>query len=148
MFCTLYIARHEDILFQLLLHLCSVHVFCCFLFFVVVFFVVTPRGFWKIHWLDLTWLGLIPPPPLPPPPPRPRFLVFGNDGYQKKSPVEGAVTTKLNGLVYTNRTEVKGLDGRIWDNADYMVPAKVRSPHLPCCFSQSDSNSILNTSNH
>ncbi|KAK7476714.1 hypothetical protein BaRGS_00032051, partial [Batillaria attramentaria] len=35
---------------------------------------------------------------------------------------ESATTTKLRGVVFTNFSDVYGLNGRIWDAADYVIP--------------------------
>ncbi|XP_025091164.1 P2X purinoceptor 4-like isoform X2 [Pomacea canaliculata] len=50
------------------------------------------------------------------------FAIVYKKGYQEFEDVQSAVTTKLKGVVFTNFTTIPGLDGRIWDVADYVVP--------------------------
>ena len=59
-----------------------------------------------------------------------RFAIVWKKGYQEFENVQSAVTTKLKGVVYTNFSGIPGLDGRIWDVADYVVPPQVCCPRL------------------
>ncbi|KAK7481559.1 hypothetical protein BaRGS_00027208 [Batillaria attramentaria] len=49
------------------------------------------------------------------------FAIVYKKGYQEFDNVKGAVTSKLKGVVYTNFSQ-PGLDGRIWDVGDYVIP--------------------------
>ncbi|XP_070206183.1 P2X purinoceptor 4-like [Littorina saxatilis] len=51
------------------------------------------------------------------------YLIFYSNGYQQFDPVDGAVTTKLFGVVKPNDTGSSSFRP-VWDNADYMVPPK------------------------
>ena len=55
-----------------------------------------------------------------------RYAIVYKKGYQEFDDVQGAVTSKVKGVVYTNFTHVPGLDGRIWDVADYVIPPQVQ----------------------
>ncbi|XP_076435092.1 P2X purinoceptor 4-like isoform X2 [Babylonia areolata] len=50
------------------------------------------------------------------------YVIVWKKGYQEVDEVQSAVTTKLKGTVYTNDSAIPGIDGRIWDVADYVVP--------------------------
>ncbi|KAK7088034.1 P2X purinoceptor 4-like isoform X1 [Littorina saxatilis] len=50
------------------------------------------------------------------------YVIVWRKGYQQFDNVQSAVTTKVKGVVFTNFTGIPGLDGRVWDVSDYVVP--------------------------
>ena len=66
-------------------------------------------------------------------------MIVVKHGAQETDTALSAVTTKVKGVLYTNLSAVFGtnvtgenlkpLDGRIWDAADYVNPSQVRGSH-------------------
>lgn len=60
-------------------------------------------------------------------------------GYQEKDSVVSSVTTKAKGVAQTNTSQ---LGFRIWDVADYVIPAQVCAPRDFCSLFPSSAPSI------
>lgn len=75
-----------------------------------------------------------------------RWVFVWEKGYQETDSVVSSVTTKAKGVAVTNTSE---LGFRIWDVADYVIPAQVGLPRDVCpicklCFSFSSGLGTLN----
>ena len=57
---------------------------------------------------------------------RSRYAIIYEKGYQRTENVVSAVTTKVQGLGYTNGTGIyENAGNRTWDSSDYVVPPQV-----------------------
>ena len=60
-----------------------------------------------------------------------RYAIIYEKGYQKTEEVVSAVTTKVQGLGYTNGTGIfENAGDRVWDSSDYVVPPQVIMDHM------------------
>ena len=55
-----------------------------------------------------------------------RYAIIYNKGYQKTEEVVSTVTTRVEGIGYTNGSGIyENAGDRVWDSSDYVIPPQV-----------------------
>ena len=59
------------------------------------------------------------------------YAIVYQEGYNEQEEVLSTVTTKVEGLDYTDGSGVFGNVGnRVWDSSDYVIPPQVITDHM------------------